>query len=108
MAYPSQDEAAHGVEPGTTSQVDPYSAFPVAGDAGLALGVGAGQHGITPLIGEGGTVTDAVNHVWQWLNTPFTRPLSPVGIALIVGSILVAIIFWNLIIYHIRIAGETI
>jgi hypothetical protein len=53
-------------------------------------------------------VTDAVNDVWEWLNTPFKQPMSAVGIFALVGSAIVAIFLWNLILYHIRIAAETI
>jgi hypothetical protein len=95
--------------PGTTYAVDPASAFPVAGDAGVALGVGAGQHGLAPIIGNGGgSMTNAVTDVWQWLNTPFKHPMSAVGVFALVGSAIVAIMLWNLILYHIRIAAETI
>jgi hypothetical protein len=98
-----------GIIPGTTGAADVWSSHPTAGDAGVALGGGVGQHGVTPLLGSGdATVTDAVNHVWTWLNTPFDRPMSAVGIFALVGSAMVAILLWNLILYHIRIAAETI
>jgi hypothetical protein len=89
--------------------VDALSASPIAGDTGIAVGRGVGQQGVTPLIGsEDAIVTDAVNDVWEWLNTPFRQPMSPTGLFLMVGSVLVAIMLWNLILYHIRIAAETI
>lgn len=94
--------------PGTTLAVDPSSAWPVAGDTGAALGTGTSQHGVTPLLGTGGSVTDAINSVWSWLNAPFTTNMSAVNIALVVGIIICAIIMWNLILYHIRIAAETL
>lgn len=94
--------------PGETYAVDPTSAFPIAGDSGMALGTGTGQHGITPLVGEASTVGEAINDTWNWLNKPFTAPMSPAGIALIVGAVLVSVILWNFILYHIRIAAETI
>lgn len=106
--YATQDDASHGIEPGTTGQVDPYSAFPVAGDTGAAAGTGAGQHGVKPLVGNGGTIVNAVNSVWDWLNTPFRSPMSPIDITLLIGVILIAIIIWNLVLYHVRIAAETI
>jgi hypothetical protein len=34
--------------------------------------------------------------------------MSPFAIALLVGVILVAIIMWNMILYHVRIAAETL
>jgi hypothetical protein len=96
------------VLPGTTENVDPTSAFPVAGATGIAMGTATGQHGITPLVGQGGTVTNAIDVVWKWLNTPFNQPMDPISIFLLVGSVIVAIMLWNLILYHIRIAAETI
>ena len=104
---PTLDESL-GVLPGTTGNVDPSSALGIAGSAGVASGVGAGQHGIVPLIGGGGSVSDAIDDVWEWLNTPFTQPMSPWTMLLMVGVVLVGIIFWNLILYHIRIASETL
>jgi hypothetical protein len=103
-----QSDAAMGLLPGTTGAVDWSSAAPVAGDYGLSQGTGTGQHGITPLMGNGGTMTDAVNGVWAWLNTPFQTPMSPYAIGLLVGVVIVAVIVWNLLIYHIRIAAETL
>lgn len=97
-----------GILPGTTGNVDPNSAAPIAGDTGHASGTGTGQYGFTPILGKGGIVTTAVDDVWAWLNKPFTTPMSPWGLTLIVGSILVAIILWNMILYHIRIAAETL
>jgi hypothetical protein len=94
--------------PGTTLAVDPTSAFPIAGSTGAASGVGAGQQGIVPLVPTGGSLTDGINDVWDWLNTPFTEPMSPWDLLLMVGIVLFGIIFWNLILYHIRIAAETI
>jgi hypothetical protein len=102
------DPSLYGIAPGTTGAVDPSSAWPVAGSTGVAEGSGVGQHGITPIIGGGGSVSDAVNSIWGWLNTPFTQPMNPVTIFWIVGTILIAIIAWNLLLYHIRIAAETI
>lgn len=97
------------VLPGTTVNVDPNSAYPVAGDAGLAFGTGTGQQGIVPQTGgSGGGVANAIIGLWDWLNRPFTTPMSPMTLALMVGVVLVAIIFWNFILYHIRIAAETI
>lgn len=111
MDYGQQaaDAGLAGILPGTTGAADVWSAHPTAGDAGLAAGAGVGQQGITPLVGgSGATMTDAINHVWDWLNQPFSQPMSAVGVFALVGSVLVAIMLWNLILYHIRIAAETI
>jgi hypothetical protein len=89
--------------------MDPSLAALGFDQTGQSSGTGTGQQGHAPLLaGSGGTVTDAVNSVWDWLNTPFTAPMSPVGIAMIVGAIFVAIILWNFVLYHVRIAAETI
>jgi hypothetical protein len=98
-----------GVIPGTTINSDPSSAYPIAGSTGIASGSGTSQHGLAPLLGgTGGTVSDAINSVWSWLNTPFNSKLSPVTVFAYVGAVIVAIILWNLILYHVRIAAETI
>jgi hypothetical protein len=97
-----------GVIPGTTQQADPNAAG-VAGSAGQALGTGTGQHGVVPLTEAGGGMfSDGIAAVWTWINKPFTTPLDPMDVFLLVGIVLVAIISWNLILYHIRIAAETI
>jgi hypothetical protein len=103
------DPSLFGLAPGTTQNLDPSSAYPFAGSTGIAAGTGTQQHGIAPLLsGNGGTVTDAINDVWEWLNTPFQSQLSPVTVFAYVGAIAIAIILWNLILYHVRIAAETI
>jgi hypothetical protein len=103
------DPTLLGIAPGTTIAVDPSSAYPFAGSTGVASGTGTSQHGIAPLLsGTGGTVTEAIQDVWEWLNTPFNSKLSPVTVFAYVGAVLVAIILWNLILYHVRIAAETI
>jgi hypothetical protein len=106
-------DALQGLLPGTTGNLDPSSAFPGAGDFGVALGSGTGQHGVQPVVtgGDGmgnGGMSDAVSDVWEWLNTPFRQPMSPMGIFALIGTTLVAIIAWNMILYHIRIAGEAL
>jgi hypothetical protein len=95
-----------GILPGTTGQADP-DAFGVAGSTGFALGTGAGAHGVQN-VNPGGAMGNPFVAVWQWLNTPFQTPLSPASIAVLVGVILVSVIIWNLILYHIRIAAESI
>jgi hypothetical protein len=103
------DPTLLGIAPGTTIAVDPSSAYPFAGSTGVAAGTGTSQHGIAPLLGgTGGTVSDAINSVWQWLNTPFNAKLSPVTVFAYVGAVLIAIILWNILLYHVRIAAETI
>ncbi len=103
------DYGQAGVVPGTTFQVDPSSAFPVAGDVGEFAGSGAGQYGLTPVLPPGaGTIGGGIVGVWNWLNTPFKTPLAPTSIFLLVGAVLISALLWNLILYHIRIAGEAI
>ena len=97
-----------GIMPGSTIQVDTASASMPAGSFGMASGTGAGQHGITPITGSGSAMFNGVNAVWDWLNTPFKQPMSPAGIGLMVGSVIVAILFWNLLLYHLRIAAESL
>jgi hypothetical protein len=100
--------ASFGVMPGTTIAVDETSAAWPAGSFGAASGSGTGAHGITPTTFGGGGMADTINQVWAWLNTPFTQKMSPVNVALLVGVVIIAIMFWNLLLYHVRIAAETI
>lgn len=103
------DSSLLGIASGTTIAVDPSSAYPFAGSTGVAAGTGTSQHGIAPLLGgNGGGMIGAIDGVWQWLNTPFNSKLSPVTVFAYVGVILIAIVLWNLILYHVRIAAETI
>jgi hypothetical protein len=98
-----------GVLPGTTYNADPSSAWPIAGDFGIAEGDGTGRFGVTPGPGGvAGTASDAVTGVWEWLNHPFTSRMSPVNVFLLVGIIIIAGLVWNLVLYHIRIAAEAI
>ncbi len=75
---------------------------------GVATGTGTGQHGFSPTFTGDLSLGGAVQNLWTWLNEPFSRPLSPVGLTMIVGAILVAVILWNFILYHIRIAAEAL
>lgn len=104
------DPSLFGIAPGTTANLDPSSAYPFAGSTGVAAGTGTSQHGIAPLLGGngGGMISNAVNGVWDWLNEPFNAQMSIVTVFGFVGAIIVAIILWNLILYHVRIAAETI
>jgi hypothetical protein len=95
-----------GVIPGTTSQADPWQSG-VAGSSGISLGTGTGQQGQVP-VGGNGMGNGIVQPVLDFLNEPFTTPLSKADVFLLVGTILVAIILWNLILFHIRIAAESI
>lgn len=95
-----------GTLPGTTQNVDPSSALLPAGSFGMALGTGTGQHGVSPT-GVGGGMASTVKSMWDWLNKPFTTPMSPIEISLLVGIVIVSILMWNLILYHIRIAAES-
>src|SRR3974390_1642501 len=94
----SYDTFGSAVLPGTTNNLDPNSASPAAGDTGMARGLGPGQQGITAHVGSGATmISDSIIGLWDWLNRPFTQPMSPIGLALAVGVVLVAILFWNFI-----------
>lgn len=98
-----------GIVPGTTGQVDPSSAYPVAGDTGVASGRGTGQYGVSPMMdGVGGSVAGGVTSVWDWLHKPFSSPMAPFDVFLLVGVVIVAALIWNLVLYHIRIAAEAI
>lgn len=80
----------------------------LSGD-GTAAGTGTGRFGV--VAGQtGGTVSSALSFsdLWAWINKPFTTPLSTINIFLIVGVIIIAIILWNIILFHIRIAAEEI
>lgn len=89
---------------GTTSMLDPGTDGG-AGASGLALGTGTGQAG-TPQINQADT--NPFVATWSWLNTPFRTPMSPTTVFLLIGTIVLAIIAWNLILYHIRIAAEAL
>ena len=95
-----------GILPGTTQQVDP-NAPGVAGSTGIASGTGAGQHGVQNIFGSA-SMGNPFTAVWQWINTPFQTPMSPYTVSVLIGIILISIIGWNLILYHIRIAAEAI
>lgn len=100
----SMQDWSAGVLPGTTQQADPWQSG-VAGTTGVSLGTGTGQHGNVPLqdaVGSG------INAVMDWLNKPFTTPLNKTDVFLLVGTVLTAIIIWNFLMYHIRIAAETL
>lgn len=98
-----------GIIPGTTGAVDPSSAYPYAGTTGVALGTGTQQHGFIPMSNsEDGGIAGAIEDLWQWLNTPFTSNMSAIDVGLLVGVVAIAIVAWNFILYHIRIASEAL
>ena len=99
------DDALLGILPGTTGNVDPSSAWPIAGDTGVASGEGSGRYGITPVFGS---IGNAAGSIWSWLNEPFKSPMSAADIALVVGVVMIAILAWNLILYRIRLAAESL
>jgi len=103
------DPAIFGALPGTTVNADPSSTANIAGSAGLALGTGTGSHGVIPIASNlGGGMGAAISEFKDWLDTPFKTPLSPWGVTILVGTVLVAILAWNFIIYHVRVAAETL
>lgn len=103
-------DAMPGTLPGTTVQVDEWASG-AAGDAGIASGLGTGQHGITPLTGGAG-IFGAIANGWQaltdWLKSPITGAIAPTSVFLLVGAVIVSVILWNLILYHVRIAAESL
>lgn len=94
-----------GAIPGTTGFAD-ADAPGVAGSTGIAYGTGTSQHGIS--LGGGLMSGNPFSTLWNWLQTPFKTPLSATDMFLLVGVILVSIVLWNIILFHIRIAAETI
>ena len=104
--YVAETDYSAGILPGTTFAADP-SAGGVAGTSGVGLGTGTGQQGHAVIEG-GGMSGNPFVAVWSWLNKPLTTPLSPYDVFLLIGIILIAVIAWNMILYHIRIAAEAI
>jgi hypothetical protein len=97
-------DASAGLMPGTTGQLDADTSGG-AGGYGVTLGTGTGQQGHAPV---DTSTSNPFVAVWDWLNAPFTMPLSPWTTGLLVGVILIAVIAWNMVLYHIRIAAEAI
>jgi len=81
----------------------------IAPTGGIAQGTGTGRYGVvtTPTMG-GGTIGSGIASVFSWINEPFTRPLNPGVLFLIVGVIILSIMAWNMILFHLRLASETI
>lgn len=97
---------AAGVLPGTTQQADPWQSG-VAGSSGVSLGTGTGQQGNVPI--QGGKMGNGlIQPVIDFINKPFTTPLNKTDVFLLVGTVLIAVLLWNLILYHVRIAAETL
>ena len=104
-----EPDALDGILPGTTGNADASSAWPIAGDAGVAAGDGTGRYGVTPMAhGVTDTIGGAVSSVWRWINRPFTSSMAPLDVFVRVGVVLVDVVIWNLVLYHIRIAAEAI
>ena len=80
---------------------------PTADNSGLALGTGTGPHGVIAQ-SQGNTAVSAIDSVLNWLKAPLTEQWSPQEIFLIVGIIIASFIGWNMILYHIRLAAETL
>jgi|SRR5215469_5262182 len=98
-----------GILPGSTQNADPSSAARVAGSAGIALGTGTGQHGVIPMVSNiGSGIKGAIKEFYDWVNHPFATPMSPQSVFILVGVVLLSIIAWNFVTYHIRIAAEAI
>jgi hypothetical protein len=87
--------------------MDPTTAAAFGLDpSGYSEGTGTGTQGHTTLL-SGGPM-DAFSSVWRWLNEPLAGSMSPVALSLLVGVILVALILWNIVLMHIRLAAETL
>lgn len=94
-----------GILPGTTTNADPDAAG-VAGTSGSGLGTGTGKYGYQTVAGAG--VTNPFINAWQFINEPITTPLSAMDVFVLIGTVLVSILLWNLILFHIRVAAESI
>lgn len=102
-------DAPPGTLPGTTIAMD-EGISGGAGDSGIAAGLGTGQNGISQIGGPG--VGGAIMGVWNaliaWLKRPVVGQVSPLITIYLVGLVFFAILFWNIVLYHIRIAAEEI
>jgi hypothetical protein len=73
---------------------------------GLALGTGTGQQGNVPVASnDNGGFLDSI---FDWFTQPLVGNISPTGVFMLVGAVVISIIVWNLLLYHLRIAGEEI
>lgn len=98
-------ESIYGVLPGTTGMADPDMPG-VAGSTGIAFGTGAGSHGLSPT--DTTMNGNPVVALWQWVRAPITTPMTGADIFKVIGFVLIGVIVWNMILYHIRIAAEAI
>jgi hypothetical protein len=97
---------SQGILPGTTGQVD-LGAVGAAGTTGAGLGTGTGKYGYQTV--QGGDMSgNPFVAAWQWLNEPFKTPMPPFDIFLLVGVVLVSLLLWNMVLFHIRVAAEAI
>lgn len=97
---PDTDWAA-GIVPGTTQNLDPA----LSPGSGIASGTGTGQAGVSTM-GESNGV--GIGGLWEWLHQPFKTPLDTLDIVLLVGIVMLSFWLWGLVLYHVRIAAETI
>lgn len=95
-----------GILPGTTVNADP-DAPGVAGTSGSGLGTGTGRLGYQTIAG-GAVGNNPFVNAWKFVNEPITTPLSAVDVFVLIGTVLVSILLWNLILFHIRVAAEAI
>jgi hypothetical protein len=95
-----------GILPGTTTNADP-DAPGVAGASGSAIGTGTGRYGFQTIAGAGMGSNPFVN-AWNFINEPITTPLSAMDVFVLIGAVLVSILLWNLVLFHIRVAAEAI
>lgn len=73
---------------------------------GIAEGTGTGPQGA---IATSNPVQNlGLQSLVDWLKAPFTQPLDPLSLFLIVGVVIVSVVLWNFILFHIRLAAETI
>lgn len=80
---------------------------PTANNSGVAQGLGTGPYGAVA-IPSGNSAMTALQSVLNWINAPLTEQWSPKFIVEVIGLILIGFIFWNMIIFHVRLAAEAI
>lgn len=81
----------------------------LAPQSGVAVGTGTGPQGAVTVPTTGtASIGDGIASVLAWLNRPFTTPMSPQTLFLVVGIIIISVLAWNMILYHLRLAAETV